>query len=94
MNNMSDETNTHAVDSGLLPIPQALYACKYCYEDCSWPPDDLHWSAKVEWWLCSNCWDEEYHGEHGIRLDKEITRQNAIGEAREDNAAPPRNQTL
>ena len=63
-----------------LPIPKALYSCLECREEYSWPAEDLFWSAKCEAWICDNCWDHEGHGEPGIRLDREIKRQNTPGE--------------
>lgn len=50
------------------PIPKALYPCALCLEDYSWPPEDLHWSEKVDAWICDNCWDEDEHGEPEMRL--------------------------
>lgn len=60
-----------------LPIPRALYPCHHCYEEYSWHADDLNWSPLLKAWVCRECWDDETHGEPGIRLDHEIEKQKA-----------------
>lgn len=56
-----------------LLTPDALYPCKYCRDEYSWPADDLYWSEKSKAWVCSNCWDDEHDGENrGIRLDEHM----------------------
>ena len=68
----------------MKPIPQALYSCKYCYEDASWPADGLWWSEHDEGWVCDICWpdrdwlwdgDEMYCEPKGTTLAAEIERQ-------------------
>jgi hypothetical protein len=58
-----------------LPIPRALYSCKECADEFSWPATDLHWCKRVKGWICINCWDHHEHGTIGIRLSDEIARQ-------------------
>lgn len=64
-------------------IPTALYPCKICRSEYSWPADDLFWSEKDQAWICRECWGEEEHGEHGISLEDEIKAQNANASERE-----------
>jgi len=40
------------------PIPRASYPCHVCYEDCSYPDDELFWSEELNDWVCDNCWRE------------------------------------
>jgi len=86
-NNQQPPAGEESADAACsaLPLPKALYSCKYCADEYSWPPDDLRWFQKVEGWVCENCWDEGDHGEPGIRLDKEIARQNAPALAQPDD---------
>jgi hypothetical protein len=58
-----------------LPIPEALYSCKHCREDYSWPAADLFWSDREKAWVCTECWDHEGHGQRGTTLQAEIMRQ-------------------
>lgn len=58
-----------------LPIPRALYPCKHCAEDYSWPAEDLYWSAITKAWVCESCWDDDVHGERVTRIGREIQRQ-------------------
>lgn len=59
-------------------LPAPCYPCKYCGDEYSWPADDLYWSAAAKGWICTNCWEYEDHGDHGIRLDKEMQKRTAI----------------
>ena len=54
---------------------RALYSCKYCAEDYSWPAEDLNWSGLVNGWVCNHCWESDDHGDPGVRLDREIQRR-------------------
>lgn len=51
-----------------IPIPEALYSCSICREECSWPAESLFWSPKARAWLCSECYDEDEHGTYEISL--------------------------
>lgn len=77
--NDAQKPNREAVDpasaGSALPLPRALYSCKYCAEDYSWPADDLNWSSVVNGWVCNHCWETDDHGDPGIRLDREIERR-------------------
>lgn len=60
-----------------LPIPTALYPCAHCYEEYSWPAQDLIWCPETQEWVCVECWDYEIHGDtKGTALADEIQRQN------------------
>ena len=61
----------------LLPIPKPLYPCAHCRDEFSRYADELYWWDECKCWVCDDCWEEESHGEKGIRLDREIQRQNA-----------------
>lgn len=65
----------------VLPLPKAMYACGLCREENTWPADDLYWCRITHSWICGDCWDEERDAERGVRLDREIERQNAAGRA-------------
>jgi hypothetical protein len=65
-------TGLPASAGSALPLPKALYSCKYCAEEYSWPADDLNWSSVVSGWVCNNCWCGDDHGDPGIRLDREL----------------------
>lgn len=45
--------------------------------------EDLYWSESCRCWVCSECWDDDAHGTQGIRLDREIERQNVEASRRE-----------
>lgn len=55
-----------------LPIPQALYSCKHCAAEHSWPAGDLFWSRKILAWVCGECWDDDAEGEIGISLEERL----------------------
>lgn len=65
------------------PIPEPLYGCEICYEDHSWPAEDLFWSDALEGWCCENCWDDvDEHWksdseliDHGICLSDELKQR-------------------
>ena len=44
-------------------IPDPLYPCKFCYEEYSWPAEDLFWSEKEQAWVCDYCRGDQVHGE-------------------------------
>lgn len=68
----------------VLPLPDALYPCAHCYEEYSWPAEDLSWCPEIQKWICINCWDCDVHGDtRGTTLADEISRQNAEVEARQ-----------
>ena len=69
------------VANGVLPLPKPLFPCEYCAAEYSWPADDLFWSAASKAWICIECWNDDSHGERGIRLDREIQRQNGSDQA-------------
>ena len=58
-----------------LPIPEALYPCKNCHEDYSWPSCDLNWCEEEQGWFCECCWEREWDCEVGISLEDEIERR-------------------
>jgi len=60
----------------LLPIPKALYPCAHCRDEFSRYAEELYWFAECKCWVCEDCWEDESHGEKGIRLDVEMQRQN------------------
>lgn len=68
-------TRLPASAGSALPLPRALYSCKYCAEDYSWPADDLNWSSLVNGWVCNHCWEGDDHGDPGVRLDREIQQR-------------------
>lgn len=76
------------------PLPAPAYPCAICYEEYSWPADELHWSDRLQNWYCDNCWDEMPEhwindGEvdpRGISLADELKRR---GELRQHNATRP-----
>ncbi len=41
-----------------IHLPEPAYPCAICYEEYSWPADELHWSDRRQNWYCDNCWDE------------------------------------
>ena len=60
-------------------LPDPLYGCCICYEDNTWPAEDLWWSDQLKGWCCCVCWDEvsehwdgDTHVETGISLAKEL----------------------
>jgi hypothetical protein len=60
------------------PIPEALYPCKFCYDDLLWRATELYWSERAESWVCVDCWshlDLAEQGEVGISLADEIKVQ-------------------
>lgn len=52
-----------AISCSVRPVPSPLYPCHLCYEDYTWPADDLHWCEVVMGWVCRECWDDESHGD-------------------------------
>lgn len=46
-------------------VPEALYSCHDCREECSWPAKDLHWNPVLGDWICGECgsyegaWEDE-----------------------------------
>ena len=67
-------------DTSALPIPVAIYPCQNCYEEYSYPADELRWSAETSGWVCWDCWQDDAHGvaAHAVRLDAEIMRQHSL----------------
>lgn len=68
----------------IKPIPKALYPCKYCAEDYSWPPEDLCWSEIDQAWVCDECWsdrDSAWSGEDYICEPRGICLADAIRHA-------------
>ena len=60
------------------PIPTALYSCRLCHEEYSWPATDLWWSEIYQGWECDECWnsrDENHDEPMGICLATEIEAQ-------------------
>jgi hypothetical protein len=76
----------------LKPLPDPLYACAYCADEYSWPPEDLFWSENTKSWVCDNCWegvDEHWEDdrtapgyqkvvERGITLSDELKSRGLI----------------
>ena len=63
----------------IKPIPQAVYPCRYCADEYSWPAADLFWSTIDKDWVCAQCWsDRDSH--EGRSEDYGITLQQAINE--------------
>lgn len=61
----------------VLPLPSPLYPCAHCYQEYSWPAEDLIWCPEIHKWVCVECWDHEVHGDtKGTTLAEEIERQN------------------
>ena len=58
-----------------LPIPTALYSCKFCAEDYSWTAEDLAWNENQNGWICIECQREEV-GPKGITLHEYMERNN------------------
>jgi Fe-S-cluster-containing dehydrogenase component len=63
------------------PIPQALYGCHFCSEECSYYANELFWSEVFQAWVCASCWDkQDKHWDHdtglcckyGLSLEKEL----------------------
>lgn len=71
----SNFSDLAAPSGSALPIPRALYPCNQCFEECSWPAQDLYWSEKAKMWICAQCWSDEDYGERGTSLAEEINRQ-------------------
>jgi hypothetical protein len=56
------------------PLPEPLYSCVICYEEYSWPAENLFWNNKKNGWMCENCFscvDET----KGICLKDEINNR-------------------
>jgi hypothetical protein len=51
-----------------LPVPCPTYPCKFCFEEYSWPAQDLHWHEQEKGWVCNECRCSEVHGEPGVSL--------------------------
>ena len=65
----------------LKQIPDALYPCRYCSEDYSWPAGDLFWSELDHDWVCDPCWDQRdsnWDGENSIETEFGISLANEI----------------
>ena len=59
------------------PLPDPVYPCLHCYEDYSWPAEDLHWSSDEQGWVCRNCWDDtdNYGQPLGVSLAEELKQR-------------------
>lgn len=58
----------------LKPCPSALYPCKHCCSDYSWPAEDLFWSEAEQAWVCLECWNDDEEAK-GISLADELNRR-------------------
>lgn len=67
-------------------IPKPLYPCCSCYEDYSWPAENLFWSEPLQNWCCDMCWDE--YDEHWTPIKRTIPLGISLAEELRHRDAP------